>query len=72
MHVMPVKDMVDHVSNDTCVCGPTTQATKRDDGRVDWIVVHHSLDGREQRESKRCPFCATPDSGCPVHRDGDG
>ncbi|GAA1082814.1 hypothetical protein GCM10009665_80430 [Kitasatospora nipponensis] len=34
----------------TCVCGPRVQPVERDDGSVGWLIVHHSLDGRERRE----------------------
>lgn len=34
-----------------CVCGPTAQLVKRDDGRDGWVITHHSLDGREQYET---------------------
>lgn len=43
-HVVPVGDVVDHDrSTDDCVCGPDIEFV---DGG--YIVVHHSLDGREQ------------------------
>jgi hypothetical protein len=34
-HVVPVADLVNHETTDDCVC------------TVGWVVVHHSLDGRE-------------------------
>lgn len=51
-HVMPVNDLIQHdsASDDACACGPTTQPVPREDGSMGWLVVHHSLDGREQRE----------------------
>ena len=51
MHVMPVGDALDHVTADDCLCGPGQQAVVRDDGSVGWVVVHHSLDGRERFEA---------------------
>lgn len=33
-----------------CVCGPDTEAVFRDDGSNGWVVIHHSLDGREAHE----------------------
>lgn len=45
-HVMPCDDGVEHVFTD-CPCGPDVQPIKREDGSVGWLVVHHSLDGRE-------------------------
>ena len=53
LHVVPVGDSIDHdtaTSEPDCVCGPRTQPTESDDGSVNWLLVHHSLDGREQRE----------------------
>ena len=53
IHVYPVRDLIEHDTNsDECVCGPTTEAVPREDGSFGWVVVHHSLDGREQREPK--------------------
>lgn len=50
LHVVPLGDAVEHVSDDDCVCGPTAKPIKGDDGAVQWIMVHHSLDGRELTE----------------------
>lgn len=50
-HVYPVGDLIQHdTDSDDCVCGPTTKPLKRDDGPCDWLIVHHSLDGRERTE----------------------
>jgi hypothetical protein len=43
---MPVGDVIAHEFDD-CACGPRAESVKRDDGSVGWVVVHHSLDGRE-------------------------
>jgi hypothetical protein len=40
-------DLIEHEVSEDCVCGPTPQPVKRDDGSVGWVIVHHSLDGRE-------------------------
>lgn len=49
LHVMPINDLIEHDRDgDDCLCGPTTQAAFRDDGSCAWMIVHHSLDGREQ------------------------
>lgn len=48
-HVVPTGDLVVHrVEADAeCVCGPRTEPVV-DDGRVvGFVIVHHSLDGRE-------------------------
>lgn len=51
VHVHPVADLVDHeIESDDCICGPRIDAVKREDGSIGWLVVHHSLDGREQHE----------------------
>lgn len=49
-HVIPVADLIAHAEDDTCPCGPRWEPVKRDDGSVGWVVVHHSLDGRERQE----------------------
>lgn len=47
-HVYPVNDLVEHeTTDDDCVCGPSLEAVPRDDGSMGWLVIHHSLDGRE-------------------------
>jgi hypothetical protein len=50
LHVIPDNDLVDHVTSEDCVCGPSWQLTESDDGVVFQMVTHHSLDGREQYE----------------------
>ncbi len=51
-HVYPVNDLTEHdTDTDNCVCIPEQRAVKRDDGSMGWIAVHHSLDGRELRET---------------------
>ena len=51
MHVYPVNDLIDHeTTGDNCACGPRTQPEPRDDGTIGWLIVHHSLDGRERNE----------------------
>ena len=39
-----------HELADDCPCGPTAESVKRDDGSVGWVLIHHSLDGREANE----------------------
>lgn len=51
-HVVPVNDLVEHDSSTAsgeCVCGPRVEAVFREDGSNGWVIVHHSLDGREVR-----------------------
>ncbi len=51
VHTYPLSDLVEHeLEGDGCVCGPTLIPVEREDGSIGWLVVHHSLDGREQRE----------------------
>jgi hypothetical protein len=39
-----------HERSDDCPCGPTTVPLPQDDGSMEWMIAHHSLDGRELRE----------------------
>lgn len=52
LHVHPVGDLIEHntAADSDCVCGPTVRPNKRVDGSMAWLLVHHSLDGREQHE----------------------
>jgi len=52
MHIMPKNDLILHVSDDDCVCGPQPEMVKRGDGSVGWLMVHHSLHGRELKENQ--------------------
>ena len=47
VHVEPVDDLIEHEDTDECICGPTVEPVPRDDGSFGWLVIHHSLDGRE-------------------------
>lgn len=51
VHIVPVGDVVAHSEDEEgdCVCGPTVEVMQGDDG-LGWLIVHHSLDGREFRE----------------------
>jgi hypothetical protein len=50
VHVMPIGDLIEH-SFDGCTCGPRSEAVFREDGSNGWLIVHHSLDGRELTEA---------------------
>ena len=53
VHVYPDADLIEHeTEGEDCACGPTSEAVFRDDGSNGWLVLHHSLDGREIRESR--------------------
>jgi len=52
VHVLPISDLIEHEDvGDECACGPTTEPVPSDDGSMGWLIVHHSLDGREQWEA---------------------
>lgn len=53
-HVVPRGDLVEHTVTEVgeCVCGPRDQSVVGDDGSTVWVTVHHSLDGREQKETQ--------------------
>lgn len=44
-------DVIEHEISADCICGPTAVPVERPDGSVGWQYVHHSLDGRELRET---------------------
>ena len=45
-HVVPVDDLREHVLDTTCWCNPTED---------DEVIVHHSMDRREEYEEGRLP-----------------
>ena len=50
-HVMPLRDHIDHETSDECACGVTMDPVKDEEtGAMNWVAVHHSLDGRELDE----------------------
>lgn len=60
MHVEPINDLIQHdTSGKPCVCGPQECLVKPDDGSVNWVVVHNSLDGRELNDPDRAPESET-------------
>lgn len=53
LHVTSTADLVDHDISTTeadCVRGPEVKPVTQDDGSIGWLLVHHSLDGREQAD----------------------
>ncbi|MFZ3592326.1 hypothetical protein [Streptomyces sp. BH104] len=51
LHVTPLHDQVGHdtsTAEPDCVCGPEGRPAAQEDGSVGRLLVHHSLDGREQ------------------------
>lgn len=55
VHVLPVGDLIAHEEEgDGCPCGVTVEPVKDEEtGAMGWMIVHHSLDGREQFEAGR-------------------
>ena len=49
VHVLPFNDAVGHDGED-CICGTTVEPCPREDGSMGWLIIHYSLDGRENRE----------------------
>lgn len=55
LHVVPRGDIVEHdtaTEEPTCVCGPRLEHVNYDEAPDGWILVHHSLDGREARDGE--------------------
>jgi hypothetical protein len=52
VHVVPTNDLVEHETTESCACGPTCEVVFRGDGTNGWLYTHHSLDGRERRETR--------------------
>ncbi|WP_062077720.1 hypothetical protein [Demequina globuliformis] len=51
VHTYPVNDLIEHeTEGDDCACGPTIEPIKAETGEMNWHILHHSLDGREQHE----------------------
>jgi len=47
VHVVPVADLVDHSTDEACVCMPSAEVVLNDQGPDGHVYAHHSLDGRE-------------------------
>ena len=48
-HVVPLDDLIDHEDVD-CICGPEINPVECEDGSINYVYTHHSLDGRENYE----------------------
>ena len=44
IHVMPVKDLKEHIDSVDCWCHPTADIEEPN------VIIHNSVDGRESRE----------------------
>lgn len=56
LHIVPRDDLIEHHSRDNvpCPCGPRLKSVTGKDGEsLGWVVIHHSLDGRERDERGR-------------------
>jgi hypothetical protein len=50
VHVLPKADWITHEVGRDCVCGPACEPEVRRSGSIDFIYIHHALDGRERTE----------------------
>lgn len=48
VHVVPVDDILEHDSNDSCPCLPQLEVVTADENPVGWIYVHAAWDGRKR------------------------
>lgn len=51
VHVHPLGDLIAHDLTADCVCGPDCELVEAEHAPDRWLVIHHSLDGREKAES---------------------
>jgi hypothetical protein len=53
--IYPQDDLIVHDvhGGDACICGPAVEPVPCRDGSMSWMVTHHSLDGREERERQQ-------------------
>lgn len=63
-HVFPVDDLIEHEADGGCPCGPTSEPVERVDGSIGWLLIHHSLDGRETTETSTSTGILLRDCGC--------
>jgi hypothetical protein len=47
VHVGPLGDFREHLLSRQCWCQP------REDDEADWVIIHHSMDRREEFENGR-------------------
>jgi len=52
-HVVPTDDLIAHVSDAECICGPDCEPVEKADGSFAYFYRHHSLDGREMHEGQK-------------------
>jgi hypothetical protein len=50
IHVEPIEDDVGHSRSESCICGPTMQFGDDEGVYSVPLIIHHSLDGRENNE----------------------
>lgn len=55
MRTYPVNDLIDQDTDSDqpdCVCGPAVEHVPYSVGPDGWVIVHNSLDGREESEAQ--------------------
>lgn len=51
VHIHPIGDLIAHdLDGEVCPCYPRQEPVQREDGTTGWLIIHNSLDGREQDE----------------------
>jgi hypothetical protein len=56
LHVSPTDDLIEHdmaTDQPDCVCGPRVEVVERPGQPDGYLIVHNSLDGREQAPGAR-------------------
>lgn len=63
VHIVPLEDLMEHELDEGCFCGADFIPVDCDDGSINWVYQHHSLDGREHSEPdhdrNECPLCSS-------------
>lgn len=56
VHTLPTNDLIEHDDTGTdCPCGPAVTIVPNPTGPDGWHVLHHSLDGRENKTTPDHP-----------------
>jgi len=53
IHVYPGNDAIIHEAWDACPCGPASELHTGSEDGDRWLIIHHSLDGRERQETAK-------------------
>lgn len=54
-HIIPVNDLIEHDTDEYCVCQPEVEILTTYGTPDQYIYIHHSLDGREYKERGQHP-----------------